>query len=106
MLYQGRIFEEVKMSPIIKNIIMEILNTHLKMYKNACPENITDLVFLEIEKNKKYLDIYGDFVNRTGRGNINKQIGKFIREYWDLKNLGRCNFPQSSLISSYEKHSN
>jgi len=85
-------------------VIREILNTILKHYRNNCPMNITDLVFLEIEKS--YMKKYELAVKFKGIDTINKYIGKYIKQYWDLKNLGRCNAPQSKLISSYEEHSN
>ena len=85
----------------MKDAVKEILDTKLKHLRNNCPENITDLVFLEIEKS--YLPVYKSNKNTSS---INRLIGKYIREYWDLKNLGRCNNPKSTLIKSYEKHSN
>ena len=84
--------------------VKEILDTKLKYYRRNCPEDITDLVFLEIEKS--YLPAYENSIKYKGSDSINKFIGKYIRQYWDLKNLGRCNNPKSKLISSYEKHSN
>lgn len=41
-----------------------------------------------------------------GKKQVNKDIGKFVKKHWSLKNLGRCKNPNSSLIKSYEKHSN
>lgn len=88
----------------MKYTIKEILDTRLKHLSKECPENITDLVFLEIEEN--YLPTYQSSVKLRGTNTVNKLIGKFIREHWDLKNLGRCTNPKSKLISSYERHSN
>ena len=85
-------------------IIREILDTKLKHFKMNCPDNITDLVFLEIEK--YFLPSYENAIKYKGADTINKFIGKYIRQYWDLNNLGRCNNPKSRLISSYEKHNN
>ena len=90
----------------IMSLIGEILDLKLNDYKHRCPQNITDLVFLEIEKNKKYLREYKEIGNKIGFLTLNQFIGKFIKSYWNLKNLGRCNNPQSKLIDSYEKHSN
>jgi hypothetical protein len=94
---------------IMKQFIEEIMDTRLKHLRNACPSNITDLVFLEIEKS--YREFYQLAVKNKGgdpegKRTINKFIGKVVREHWDLKNLGVCNNPQSILIESYEKHSN
>ena len=85
-------------------ILERILNVQLKHLKHNCPKNITDLVFLEIEK--LYLKEYKEFVNYKSSLSVNQYIGKFIKEYWNLRNCGRCNSPKSKLISSYEKHSN
>ena len=85
-------------------IIKEILDTKLRHLRSNCPNNITDLVFLEIEKS--YLPSYENAIKYKGIDTINRFIGKYIRKYWDLENLGRCNNPKSRLISSYEKHGN
>lgn len=88
----------------MKQIIEEILDTKLGHLRMKCPENITDLVFLEIEKS--YMHAYEQSVRARGQDTINKFIGKYVREYWVLKNIGRCKNPESNLISSYEMHSN
>ncbi len=84
--------------------VKEILDGELKHLRRNCPKDITDLVFLEIEKS--YLPTYKNSKKHKGSGTINRFIGKYIRQYWDLKNLGRCYNPNSKLINSYEKHSN
>lgn len=84
--------------------IKEILDTKLKHHKNKCPEDITDLVFLEIEKS--YLPAYKNSVKNSGAATVNRFIGKLVRLHWNLKNLDRCNNPKSRLISSYRKHCN
>jgi hypothetical protein len=88
----------------MKDVIKEILDTKLNHYRYKCPIDITDLVFMEIEKS--YLQRYESAATYKGADTINKYIGKVIREYWNLANLGRCNSPRSRLITSYEKHSN
>jgi len=88
----------------MKQRITEILDTKFKHLRRNCPTDITDLVFLEIEKS--YMPFYELAVKHKGADPINQFIGKTVREHWDLKNLGRCNSPKSKLITSYEKHSN
>lgn len=88
----------------MRDIVFRILRTDLAKFELKCPPNITDLVFLEIEKN--YMEQYKSFVSRKNEATANQSIGKWIKEYWNLKNIGRCNNPVSQLISSYEKHSN
>lgn len=84
--------------------VKKILDTTLAEYCSKCPSNITDLVFIEIEKN--YMAEYNIACNSFSNDVINKKIGKLIREYWHLKNLGRCFSHKSKLIRSYEMHSN
>ena len=88
----------------MKSVIEKILDTKLKHLRRNCPKNITDLVFLEIEKS--YLPSYENAIKYKGSDTINRFIGKYIRQYWNLNNLGRHNNPVSYLIKSYEKHSN
>ncbi|MBV6513652.1 MAG: hypothetical protein FMNOHCHN_03187 [Ignavibacteriaceae bacterium] len=92
------------MASQIEKILIDILDGKFKQYRRNCPENLTDLVFLEIEEN--YMNVYESYIKIKGKDTANKFIGKFIRKYWDLKNLGRCNSPSSRLIDSYEKHTN
>jgi len=61
----------------MKHIVKEILDTKLRKYRGNCPLDLTDLVFLEIEKS--YLGAYEDAVNYKGADTINKFIGKSIK---------------------------
>jgi hypothetical protein len=88
----------------MRKIIEEILDGVLKHLKNNCPRDITDLVFLEIEKN--HMDRYNHLVKVKTKHMLNKNIGKYIKEYWSLINIGICNSPKSHLINSYTEHSN
>ncbi len=88
----------------MKRVIESILDTELRNYRRTCPPNITDLVFLEIEKS--YMKDYQDACSLKDAASVNKMIGKIIKDHWSLQNTGRCNSPVSKLISSYEKHSN
>ncbi len=92
------------MPSVIEKRAEEIMNTTLRKYRRDCPVNITDLVFLEIEK--YYLDEYEKAMQYKDQETINRVIGKTIREYWGLKNLGRNHYPKSRLIKSYEEHAN
>ena len=84
----------------------EILDKHLSKYRHNCPENITDLFFLEIENDEKLQREYDELVEVKGSQSLNPQLGKLIAKYWDLENLGGCTNPESNLIGFYEKHSN
>lgn len=91
----------------ILRLVEKILDKRLSKFRHKCPENITDLFFLEIEKDEKLLEEYHDLAKKgKGYWPLNQQFGKIIKEYWNLKNLGRCTNPLSDLIDSYEKHSN
>lgn len=83
-------------------LAIRILNNDLIDLKKNVPSDITDLVFLKIEEN--YMKEYEAVCSRKGSDQVNKIIGKTIREHWGLQNCGRCKSPRSRLIGSYEKH--
>ncbi len=85
-------------------IIRDILDRNLNRYRNACPANITDLVFKIIETN--YNTQYKNRLRTKTKHSINASGGKFIKQHWNLQNIGREYNPDSSLIKSYTKHSN
>ena len=87
-------------------LISNILDNKLNHYRNKCPENITDLVFMDIQENQKLLEEYKSIGKKIGFILANQYIGKLIKNYWNLENLGRCSNPQSELIDSYERHCN
>jgi len=87
--------------------VKKILDSTLAKYRSKCAMNITDLVFLEIEKN--YMTEYESECSQSNKDSINRIIGKFVRVHWDLKNLklkGKKSYPKSKLIKSYTIHSN
>ena len=88
------------MSP--SELAIHILDNDLKDHKKNVPSNITDLVYLKIEES--YMKEYEAACQRKGKDQVNKTIGKTIREHWGLQNTGKCKSPRSRLISSYEKH--
>lgn len=83
-------------------LAIRILDNDLLQLKKNVPSDITDLVFLKIEE--KYMDEYLAVCKRKGKDQVNKVIGKTIREHWGLQKNGKCKSARSSLISSYEKH--
>jgi len=84
------------------DFVKRILDTTLSKYRSKCPTDITDLVFLEIEKN--YMNEYKNACNFENPGTINQEIGRFVKTYWNLNNLERCYNPNSNLIGSFRKH--
>ncbi len=83
-------------------LAIHVLDNDLIDLKKNVPSNITDLVFLKIEEN--YMKEYEAVCKRKGSDQVNKIIGKTIREHWGLQNHGRSESPRSRLIRSYEKH--
>ena len=58
----------------MKFFITEILDTKLNHFKKNCPTDITDLVFLEIEKH--HMQFYNLATKNKGTEQINQFIGK------------------------------
>jgi len=54
--------------------VKKILDTTLVKYRSKCPMNITDLVFLEIEKN--YMAEYEGVCSQSNKKSINQKIGR------------------------------
>ena len=68
-------------------------------------EDITDHVFVIIQDNRALMHRYLDQVDDIGKDTVNRTIGKYIKTRLDLTNLEkREDDPQSTLISSYERH--
>lgn len=88
----------------MKEITEDILYKKFHHLRHKCPPNITDLVFIEIEKD--YIGRYNHLVEVKSQEVLNKSIGKYIKSYWRLKNIGICNTPTCKLLTSYTEHSN
>jgi hypothetical protein len=90
------------MNDIIETLLDGVLNHH----RHNCPPNITDLVFLEIEKS--YLNEYLHLVTSRGgnQGTVNQSIGKHVKKYWKLNNVVEGKLPVSKLIKSYTELKN
>ena len=65
---------------------------------------ITDHVFLAIERDEIIMRDYMTNVNRFGLDAVNMAIGLKIKERLSLENDGENNSPQSRLIKSYTFH--
>jgi hypothetical protein len=90
----------------LQQSVVGIMDRKLWHLRRRCPPDITDLVFLEIERNRGLLRQYEQYVGTYGLRRTNISIGGMIRKHWDLQNLGRCSSPRSRLIGAYEKHAN
>ncbi|MCX6156441.1 MAG: hypothetical protein WCK13_01960 [Ignavibacteriota bacterium] len=88
----------------MRRITEDILYGKFNHLRHKCPSDITDLVFLEIEKD--YVARYNHLASESTPEALNKVIGKYIKSYWHLKNIGTCDEPKSKLLKVYTKHSN
>jgi hypothetical protein len=66
--------------------------------------DITDYLFLSIERDDKAMRDYMTNVNRYGLDTLNMAIGLKIKELLNLENDPENNEPQSRLIKSYSRH--
>lgn len=67
-------------------------------------KSITDEVFLLIQNNREFMQRYFRLIEKEGLDNINRRIGKLIKEKYNLKNdEQRNNEPLSTLISSHQE---
>jgi len=66
--------------------------------------DITDHLFVSIEQDDNKMRKYMLNVNRYGLNNLNKTIGRIIREKLALRNGRESKTPKSRLIQSYTRH--
>jgi hypothetical protein len=78
-------------------------NDYAEQVVNTFITNITDHVFLNIERNDDLRREYDENVNRYGPEAVNTAIGKKVRELLSLKNDGESK-SQSGLIKTYTRH--
>ena len=71
---------------------------------NTFIENITDHVFLAIERDDEAMREYMTNVNRFGLEELNRAIGLKVRERLHLEHDGEDHSPKSRLIKSYTRH--
>lgn len=89
----------------IQTRIADYINDVLSRFEEGMDninEDITDRVFLMIQGNLQLRREYDDLI--TSKHGLNALLGKRIREYFCLQNIGRCHNPKSRLIKSYERH--
>jgi hypothetical protein len=79
-------------------------------YAPPWPTDITDLVFLHIERDRPKEWIYRNVVRaldtegKRGQQLVNQYIGKVVKHRTTAANRGRSYSPRSSLIQSYQRH--
>lgn len=94
--------KNIKIEPI--HLVSDVLDVFLKDIKAEVPQDITDRVFLIIEKSYILNQVYNALAVERGKNSVNKTIGKLIKAHWDLTNTGISKKPKSKLIQSYTKH--
>ena len=67
-------------------------------------DEITDLLFLYIERDPALMAEYRYRVAKEGLERINQDLGSAFKSLTKTDNKGECKTPKSILISSYTKH--
>jgi hypothetical protein len=67
-------------------------------------EDITDEVFLLIQNDRTFMQQYLRLVETETLDEVNKRIGKKVREVYGLPNTTRNQEPKSTLIQSFQRH--
>lgn len=80
--------------------LKEMVELILRRFRRPYPQDITDQVFLTIERDENLLRIY-HYLADGDYGTTNPMIGKYVEEITGLHVKGRCHNPNSSLIKSY-----
>ena len=69
----------------------------------ALMRNITDEVFLIIQRDRKLMQAYLQAVHKHGPDVVNRQIGKVVKEEFSLTNAPeRQEYPSCTLIKSHQ----
>jgi len=66
-------------------------------------KSITDKIFLLIQNDKNLMRTYLQLVEEHGINSVNTQIGKRVKEIYDLEDAERNENPISTLIKSYQE---
>ncbi|MFH1395637.1 MAG: hypothetical protein ABIH09_05725 [Candidatus Omnitrophota bacterium] len=75
---------------------------------NQFAENITDRIFLSIQNDNdlmaEYLDLLDKHKDNIDLKTLNSNIGKYIKEIFNLENIDECDKPKSTLIRTFTRH--
>ena len=80
------------------------VNDYAEQVVNNFITDITDHVFLSIERNDDLMRKYMSNVNLYGLDAVNTTIGKKVKELLSLENIDESDTPKSRLIKSYTRH--
>jgi hypothetical protein len=81
--------------------IEELVTEILRRFRKPYPQDITDQVFLAIERDPNKRRRYEIFVGQDNKATTNQWIGRLVSEYTGLKAKGVCTEPKSKLIQTY-----
>lgn len=97
---------DFKTNKVIKrsNAMSNNLNEYFDKVLSEFTLNITDRVFLMIEKNEELYLEYMRWVKEKGKDQVNRDLGLEVKEYFELENLEENKNPKSKLIKSYTEH--
>jgi len=80
------------------------VNEYAEQVVNDFITDITDHLFLSIEREDKLIREYMKNVNRYGLDAVNMTIGRKVKEILNLENLDENDNPKSRIIQSYTRH--
>ena len=80
--------------------IKEMIDEILRGYHQSWPTDITDQVFVAIEKDPRRLKLYHEFANGKYH-TTNSRIGRYVKDCTGKKSLQQCDKPKSTLIQSF-----
>jgi len=79
-------------------------NDYAQQVVNNFITDITDHVFLSIERDEDLMREYMTNVNRYGLDTVNMAIGKEVAKLLNLENTDENKKPKSQLIKVYTRH--
>jgi hypothetical protein len=80
------------------------VNDYAEQVVNNFITDITDHLFLSIERDDSLMQNYKTNINIYGQENVNQTIGKKVKELLNLGNSNENDKPKSQLIKSYTRH--
>jgi hypothetical protein len=88
---------------------MEMVNSFSDKVLARFADNITDRVFLMIQTDRELMQEYLALIDRKNTSGVDhdtlrRQLGKAIKDKFNLDNLDECKKPESFLIGKYTRH--
>lgn len=81
--------------------IREFVAEVLKGVRQPWTADVTDQVYLNIERRRDRLTYYEKLVKDFGEPTVNNGIGMYVKELTGMKSTARTAIPKSGLIKSY-----